>query len=145
MILLVSAIFLFTVATALSAQTPPPEETAPQKNDDLAPIAQRLIKGGAKVKAHDPIALENARRYYGDLGIHYFDNAVDAARDADAIVLVTDWIDYRKLDWGEIRNIVQLPLVLDGRNFLSEDQLEQLGFTIVGVGRAGVTKHLFQV
>ncbi len=105
-------------------------------------IAERLIQRGAKVKAHDPIALENARRFYGDLGIHYFDDPVEAANETDAIVLVTQWADYRKLNWGEIREKVHLPLILDGRNFLPEDQLEQIGFTVIGVGRGRANSHL---
>ena len=107
-------------------------------------IATRLIQRGAKVKAHDPIALENARRYFGDLGIHYYDDPVEAAADADAIILITNWADYRKLNWSEIREKVRIPLILDGRNFLPEDQLEQIGFTVIGVGRAVQNSHLFQ-
>jgi UDPglucose 6-dehydrogenase len=101
-------------------------------------IAAKLIQSGAKVKAHDPIALQNARRYHGGLGIHYFDDAHEAAAESDAIVLVTHWADYRKLNWGTIRENVRLPLVLDGRNFLDEDLLIKLGFAYVGVGRGAM-------
>jgi UDPglucose 6-dehydrogenase len=107
-------------------------------------IAARLIQRGAKVKAHDPIALESARRYYGDIGIHYYDDPVEAALESDAIVLVTQWSDYRKLNWGMIREQVRLPLILDGRNFLPEEQLEGLGFTFIGVGRGTVKGKLHQ-
>jgi UDPglucose 6-dehydrogenase len=102
-------------------------------------IAARLIQHGAKVKAHDPIALENARRDYRESGILFYDDPVEATFEADAIVLVTHWSDYRKLNWGTIREQVRLPLILDGRNFLPEEQLETLGFTFIGVGR-GTTK-----
>ncbi len=108
-------------------------------------IAARLIQGGAKVKAHDPVALENARREFGDLGVHYFDDPVEAAEDSDAIVLVTQWADYRKLDWGEVLERMQMALVLDGRNFLSEEQLESLGFRYIGVGRGAVKLQQAQV
>ena len=107
-------------------------------------IAARLIQRGAKVKAHDPIALENARRFHNEIGIHYYDDPVEAAQDTDAIVLVTHWADYRKLNWGEIREKVNVPLLLDGRNFLPEDTLEKAGFTVIGVGRSVINKKLLQ-
>ncbi len=98
-------------------------------------IAAKLIQSGAKVNAHDPIALESARKHHGGLGINYYDNVHAAAAETDAIVLVTHWAEYRTLNWGALREQVRLPLVLDGRNFLDEDQLEKLGFTYIGVGR----------
>jgi UDPglucose 6-dehydrogenase len=108
-------------------------------------IAARLIQRGAKVKAHDPIALGNARREHGESGIYFYDDPAEAAAEADAIVLVTHWSDYRKLNWGEIREHVRLPLILDGRNFLPEEQLEALGFTFIGVGRGTAKGNLHHV
>ncbi len=109
------------------------------QTDDLrdAPaldIAKHLMLRGAKVNAHDPIAIQNARNFYGDLGLNYYDEVIDAVQDADAVILVTDWPDYRKLDWNQIRQQVNMPLVLDGRNFLSRDTLERAGFQYLGVG-----------
>ena len=101
-------------------------------------IARHLMKRGAKVKAHDPIALENARKYFGDLGVHYYDSIFEAVQDADAVVLVTEWTDYRKIDWEAIKPLMKTPLVLDGRNLLPRQTLEQIGFHYVGVGIGGV-------
>ena len=96
-------------------------------------ISRYLIQRGVKVRAHDPVALDNARRLYPDLGVHYVDDALEAIEGADALVLVTEWPEYRNLPWQEIINRVSL--VLDGRNFLPGQELEQLGFRYIGVGR----------
>ena len=94
-------------------------------------IARLLIQRGAIVRAHDPIALDNARRQYPDLGVTYCQDVEDALDEADAIVLVTEWPSYRALDWSAIPPVV----LVDGRSFLDRDTLKQLGFTVVGVGR----------
>lgn len=94
-------------------------------------IARLLIQRGAIVRAHDPIALDNARRQYPDLGVTYCQDVEDALDEADAIVLVTEWPSYRALDWSAIPPMV----LVDGRNFLDREALKKLGFTVVGVGR----------
>ncbi|MFQ5615681.1 MAG: UDP-glucose dehydrogenase family protein [Anaerolineales bacterium] len=99
-------------------------------------IAQHLMKRGAKVRAHDPVALGNARKYFGNLGIHYHSSVLETVQNADAVVLVTEWPDYRKIDWAEIKLRMRVPLVLDGRNFLPQSVLEQSGFFYIGVGRS---------
>jgi len=94
-------------------------------------IARLLLQRGASVRAHDPVALENARRLYPDLGVRYCAQVDEALEDADAIVLVTEWQQYRELDWEHIKPV---PLV-DGRNFLDRERLSALGFKVIGVGR----------
>lgn len=106
------------------------------ETDDLrdAPsldIARLLIQRGAIVRAHDPIALDNARRQYPDLGVTYCQDVEDALDEADGIVLVTEWSVYRDLDWSKVAPVV----LIDGRNFLDCKALKKLGFTVVGVGR----------
>ncbi|MCS6952448.1 MAG: UDP-glucose/GDP-mannose dehydrogenase family protein [Bryobacterales bacterium] len=96
-------------------------------------IARRLVERGAAVRAHDPVALARARREFPDLGIVYCDTAQEAAAEADAVVLVTEWRDYRSLDWDEIARAMRTPLVLDGRHFLDRARLEQAGLRCVGV------------
>jgi UDPglucose 6-dehydrogenase len=94
-------------------------------------IARLLLQRGASVRAHDPVALENARRLYPDLGVRYCAQVDEALEDADAIVLVTEWPMYRELDWEHIKPV---PLV-DGRNFLDRERLSALGFRVICVGR----------
>jgi len=94
-------------------------------------ISKLLIQRGALVRAHDPVALTNARSHYGDLGVVYCDEVGEALKDAEAIMLVTEWPEYRELDW---ESIPAMPIV-DGRNFLDRERLERLGFSVIGIGR----------
>ena len=98
-------------------------------------IARQLIQRGARVRATDPVALMNARLLYPDLGVTYCDAPMEALRKADAVVLVTEWPEYRDLDWAAIKEILGNPLILDGRNFLDQHELERLGYRYIGVGR----------
>lgn len=93
-------------------------------------IARLLVKRGALVRAHDPIALDNARRQYPDMGVTYCDDVDDCLEDAEAIILVTEWPAYRELAWEELSPVP----VIDGRNFLDRERLERLGFEVIGVG-----------
>ena len=110
------------------------------QTDDLrdAPaldIASHLMQRGAKVNAHDPVALDHARKFFGDSGIHFYDTVEEVLHEADAVVLVTEWPEYRKLDWDALKAHMKTPLVLDGRNYLAQSVLEQSGYAYIGVGR----------
>jgi UDPglucose 6-dehydrogenase len=97
-------------------------------------LAGRLQSEGAHVRVYDPIASGRAAELLG--GATIADTAVDAVDGADAVVLVTEWPEFRELDWaGEIKQRVRQPLVVDGRNFLDRDLLTRAGFTYEGVGR----------
>jgi UDPglucose 6-dehydrogenase len=98
-------------------------------------IAKQLIIRGARLRITDPVALGNARRFNPDLGDVYYDQPMEALQGADAIVLVTEWPVYRDLDWAEVKKSLTNPLILDGRNFLNREQLVELGYRYVGVGR----------
>jgi UDPglucose 6-dehydrogenase len=98
-------------------------------------IARQLVQRGARVRATDPVALRNAREHFADLGVIYCDLPLEALQNADAVVLATEWPEYRDLDWVEIKKIVANPLILDGRNFLNREQMEKSGFRYIGVGR----------
>ena len=111
-----------------------------ENTDDLrdAPsldISRLLIQRGVRVNAHDPVALGNSRKLYPDLGVNYCDDVNEAIQDADAIILVTKWPEYRELPWEEIKKHLRNALVLDGRNFLKEEELVALGYRYVGVGK----------
>ena len=98
-------------------------------------IAQRLLERGARVKAHDPVALDRARREYSHLPVTLCEDAAEAAAGADALVLVTEWPEYRELDWEVLCNSVRTPLIVDGRNFLDRERLQKAGFRYIGFGR----------
>jgi UDPglucose 6-dehydrogenase len=97
-------------------------------------MARRLLERGAKVRVHDPVALEQARQQNPDLAVEYCESVMDLAEDADAVVLVTDWAVYRDLDWENIARLMKKPLVVDGRNFLDRQRLTRAGFLHVGFG-----------
>lgn len=98
-------------------------------------IARRLMERGCKVKAHDPVALERARHEMNGSGIVFCEDPYELMPDADAVVLVTEWRDYLELDWARVKDMVKSPLIVDGRNFLPVQMLEQGGWKVVGIGR----------
>ena len=97
-------------------------------------LAGRLQGEGANVRVYDPVATDPAREILGDAQL--CDTALDALEGADAAVLVTEWPEFRELDWaGEVKERMNVPLVVDGRNFLDRDALSEAGFTYEGIGR----------
>ncbi len=99
-------------------------------------LAARLLDGGADVRAHDPAAGQNARRVLPDLVV--MSKAEEALLGADAAVIATDWPMYRDLPWGELRETMRQPLIIDGRRLLEERELRDLGYTVHRLGD-GVT------
>jgi UDPglucose 6-dehydrogenase len=97
-------------------------------------IARRLTERGAKVRAHDPIALDRARREC-DRSLGLVESVEQLAVEADALVLVTEWPQYRDLPWAKLAGLMRTPLLLDGRNFLTQATLEAAGFQYIGMGR----------
>jgi len=97
-------------------------------------LIERLLEAGATVVAHDPAALDEARRRLGDR-IEYVETNYDALRDADALVVVTDWNEYRHPDFGRIKTLLRRPIVIDGRNLYDPAKMRSLGFTYSSVGR----------
>ena len=94
-------------------------------------LTGRLQSEGAHVRVYDPVA--DARGLLG--GATIAGSAADAIAGADAVVLVTEWPEFRDLDWEAARDSMRRPLVVDGRNFLDGDLLKTAGFTYEGVGR----------
>lgn len=98
-------------------------------------IARRLAERGARVRAHDPVALPRARRECASSGIHFCDEIPALAEGADALVLVTEWPQYRDLDWDALKSRLATPLILDCRNYLDREALERAGYRYLGIGR----------
>jgi UDPglucose 6-dehydrogenase len=98
-------------------------------------LAARLQSEGANVRVYDPIATVRARELLG--GARVCESALDALDGADAAVLVTEWPEFRELDWGgEVKSRMAQPVVIDGRNFLDAELLRGAGFTFEGIGRS---------
>jgi UDPglucose 6-dehydrogenase len=93
-------------------------------------ISKELIKRGAIVTAHDPVALKNARLYYPDLGVIYEDDLNKALESPEAVLLLTEWQDYLHVDWQNVPQCV----IIDGRNHLDHVRLRDLGFETVRFG-----------
>ena len=102
-------------------------------------IARALVREGAEVRAYDPKANEKARAVLPE--IQYCSTPSDAAQGAEAILLVTEWEEFRQVDWQKIREVVERPLIIDGRNALDSAKVTRSGFDYVSVGRAAVASE----
>ena len=98
-------------------------------------LIDAVLDGGGAVVAHDPAAMEEARRRLGDR-IEYAETNYDALHGADALVIVTDWNEYRHPDFRRMKEALRRPIIIDGRNLYSSDKLVAMGFTYRSFGRA---------
>jgi UDPglucose 6-dehydrogenase len=97
-------------------------------------IIEGLLAEGALVRAYDPEATETARRVFGDR-VTFCDKSYDALTGADALAVVTEWNNFREPDFGKMRERMRSPVVFDGRNIYSPEQMRSLGFTYFSIGR----------
>jgi UDPglucose 6-dehydrogenase len=97
-------------------------------------LARRLLERGAIVKAHDPVAVERARREHPELGVRFCEDVQQAVANTDALVLVTEWPQYRDLDWQQLAQSMRSPFIVDGRNCLDRVSLIKAGFRYVSIG-----------
>ncbi len=111
------------------------------KTDDMreAPaitIINGLIKAGAVVQAYDPVAMDEANRIFGDNPkIKYTHGNYDALKGADALLLITEWNQFRYPDFDKMKNLLKNPVIFDGRNQYNPKELKEKGFTYYGIGR----------
>jgi UDPglucose 6-dehydrogenase len=99
-------------------------------------IIEELLRRGAHVEAHDPEALEEARKVFGDR-IRYHRVNYDALEGADALLIVTDWNEFRRPDFPRMRQLMKHPVVFDGRNLYEHDVMREQGFSYHPIGRNG--------
>jgi UDPglucose 6-dehydrogenase len=99
-------------------------------------IAGQLLAMGARVKAYDPIAMDACKRQYGELQIHYSEDAMDALRDADAMVLLTEWPEFGLIDLSEAGSVMARRVLVDGRNLYDPEAARAAGFDYCCIGRA---------
>ncbi|ODS53200.1 MAG: UDP-glucose 6-dehydrogenase [Acidobacteria bacterium SCN 69-37] len=109
------------------------------RTDDMreapsVPTIEGLLARGAKVRAFDPEARESAKAIFGRK-ITYARNAYDALKGADALLVVTEWNEFREPDFARMRRAMRTPIVIDGRNIFEPKQLRELGFTYASMGR----------
>jgi UDPglucose 6-dehydrogenase len=101
-------------------------------------LIDELLAAGATVVAHDPVAMHETQRRLGDR-IAYANTSYDALDGADALVIVTDWNEYRHPDFGRIKQALKSPVVVDGRNLYDWRKMQGLGFRYASIGRGGNT------
>ena len=110
------------------------------KTDDMreAPaitIINLLLEKGAKIQAYDPKAMESAKYHFADK-ITYAKNSYDAINDADALLLLTEWNEFRRPDFDRIKSTLKTPLIFDGRNQYDAKRMRERGFTYYSIGKA---------
>lgn len=110
------------------------------KTDDMreAPslvIIRELQERGAKIKAHDPVAMDEIRRIKLDKTVTLFDDNYDALQGSDGLILVTEWLEYREPDFERIKTLMNRPVIFDGRNIFNPKKVREAGFDYFGIGR----------
>jgi UDPglucose 6-dehydrogenase len=109
------------------------------KTDDMreapaVPLIHGLVDAGATVQAYDPEAMKVARSIFG-AKVQFSDKSYDAVKGADALTIVTEWNEFREPDFSRIRKMMRTPVIFDGRNIYSPDQIRSFGFTYYSIGR----------
>jgi UDPglucose 6-dehydrogenase len=99
-------------------------------------VIEELLAAGAKVQAFDPVAMDEARRIFGDRdGLTLVADGKAALEGADALVILTEWQEFRSPDFDYIRSKLKAPAIFDGRNLYNPDLMKRFGFSYYGVGR----------
>ncbi|HEV8700149.1 MAG TPA: UDP-glucose/GDP-mannose dehydrogenase family protein [Candidatus Polarisedimenticolia bacterium] len=107
--------------------------TSDTRDSPALRIILDLVRAGARVRAFDPVAMPEARQVLP--GIDYTEDAYDAATGCDALVIATEWNQFRSLDWDRMKKALKSPVVVDLRNVYEPGQMRDLGIRYVGVGR----------
>jgi len=109
-------------------------ETDDMRESTALVIIQKLLDAGCTIRAYDPIAMDECRRRMGD-SVLYCRDMYDAVLDADALLLLTEWKEFRLPTWGVIRKAMRHPLVIDGRNIFDIDEALENGFEYHCIGK----------
>jgi UDPglucose 6-dehydrogenase len=108
-------------------------ETDDMRESPAIEIVHTMIARGATVRAYDPVAMDEAKHFLN--GIEYASDEYDAIKDADALVIVTEWNQFRALDMEKVKSLLKAPKIADLRNIYEPADMRELGFDYVGVGR----------
>ncbi|MCG2713029.1 MAG: UDP-glucose/GDP-mannose dehydrogenase family protein [Candidatus Omnitrophica bacterium] len=96
----------------------------------------KMLQGeGAKIRAYDPKAMEHAKKILPN--VDFCKNSYDAARGADALVIMTEWDSFKKIDFAKMKKIMRHPIIIDARNMLDPKKMKKMGFNYTSVGRPG--------
>ena len=97
-----------------------------------------LIENNVTVHAYDPIAIPNMRAIFPD--ITYCESLYDAVKDADAIIIITDWDEIKQIDFSRVKQLMKQPVIIDARNIIHPEILKQLGFICDTIGQSYLCK-----
>jgi UDPglucose 6-dehydrogenase len=100
-------------------------------------IIKELAKLGAKISAYDPAAIDNARFYLNDI-LHYAIDQYDALKEAEALLILTEWNEFRNPDFELVKKLLKTNLIFDGRNVFEPEKMKELGFSYISIGRQSV-------
>ena len=96
-------------------------------------IIKDLQAEGARIRAYDPQAMENSKTMLKD--VEYRQNPYDAAKGCDALIILTEWSEFKDIDIAKIKNLMNRPLIIDGRNIFDASHMQSLGIEYVSIGR----------
>jgi UDPglucose 6-dehydrogenase len=108
-------------------------ETDDVRESSALTVVEELLAAGSKVRAHDPVAAKNFKKIFP--AVDYFADKFEAIKGSDALVICTEWNEYRNLDLEKVRTNIKGNIILDARNILNKEQVKKLGFIYRGVGR----------
>jgi UDPglucose 6-dehydrogenase len=104
-------------------------------------VLAELFKRGATVSAYDPVAMDEAKRIFGDEArLHYADSPMHALDDADALLIVTEWKEFRSPDFDKIKATLKSPVIFDGRNLYEPELVSAAGLDYQAIGRSAVAR-----
>jgi len=103
------------------------------RNAPALKIIEKLKAEGAKIKAYDPQAMENTKKVITD--IEYPNDPYQAAQDAEALIICTEWAEFKNLNLAKIKELMMTPVIFDGRNIFDPEKMKEMGFRYYGVGR----------
>ena len=100
-------------------------------------IVKALLEEGARLRVHDPQAMEATRQEIPPQAgrLEYCSSPYEAAREAHALLILTDWEEYRELDFARLHELMEVPVIVDGRNLLDPEEARSAGFEYVDMGR----------
>ena len=107
--------------------------TDDMRNAPSVVIIKKLLAEGAKIKAYDPKSMEKAREYLPD--IEYCSNPYETAEGSEALLILTEWNEFKEMDLGRIKELLRQPIVFDGRNLYSPEKMKEMGFIYRSIGR----------
>lgn len=109
-------------------------ETDDMREAPALVLIDKLIEAGADVKVYDPVAMDECKRRIGDKVV-YATDMYDAVLDADALLLVTEWKEFRMPSWGVLKKTMRQAVVVDGRNIYEKPELQELEIVYDCIGR----------